>query len=244
LHRRLLALAAALCATAPAVEPLRVNVEPHPDLDSRAAAIRDLCSKWYPRIDELLYGSDHQPAYRNLNITYMMQRVAGSADRNSIRIDPVWAAKADQGEFEGVLIHELTHVVEDYRGLQSLRCDGLRGVYCFFRVRLDFSGNRYHWISEGIADYIRFAHFQPERRAQFNPPDLPAKGYKRGYQVAAAFLLWLEQNKDKDIVRSVNRAVNAHTYSPAIFRKRCGASLDQLWAEFVRREPVTSRTGM
>ena len=50
--------------------------------------------------------------------------------------------------------------------------------------------------------------------------------------MAATFLIWLEANKDKDLVRKLNVASHAGKYSPVLFQEYCGADLDTLWTEF------------
>jgi hypothetical protein len=106
----------------------------------------------------------------------------------------------------GMVAHELTHVVQDYRG------------------------NGEGWLTEGIADYIRDRYYEPGVRHHHIDPD--KSSYHEGYGTAAAFLVWLEMNKDKDIVRKLNIASRYGDYSPELFRKYCGADLDALWKEF------------
>ncbi len=61
------------------------------------------------------------------------------------------------------------------------------------------------------------------------------RGYQQSYTVGASFLLWLEQTKDRDIVRKLNVAMSKLQCSPQLLRQYTGASLDQLWGEFTRQ---------
>jgi hypothetical protein len=51
--------------------------------------------------------------------------------------------------------------------------------------------------------------------------------------VTAAFLLWLETRKDKDIVRKLDVILEQRHYSSRVFKQNCGASLDPLCREFL-----------
>ena len=125
--------------------------------------------------------------------------------KNVIRISAEWVTKKAPNDY-GMVVHELTHVVQDYDG----KGEG--------------------WLTEGIADYIRDRHFEPGVRHHRIDPD---KGsYRQAYGVAATFLMWLEEHKDKDIVRKLNIASHDGKYSPALFKEYCGADLDALWKEF------------
>ncbi len=183
------------------------------DVGDRSQAIREICLKWYSRIDAFLYGPGHELPYHEIQVVAEPQRTTASAARNRVSLHPELLRRADDRELEGVLVHELTHVVENYGGLERLRCDGLRSVYCFFRVRMDFDGDRWWWIKEGIADYVRYTQFSGtlEPKLEKIGEKQRTRGYRVGYRRAASFLLlWLERTKDPAIVRKLNAAVNAH----------------------------------
>jgi len=94
-----------------------------------------------------------------------------STSGNRITISAEWVTKKATNDY-GMVIHELTHIVQDYKG---------RGL---------------GWLTEGIADYIRHRHFEPGAWKPFINPDKDS--YKQGYKSAAAFLMWLEATKDKE----------------------------------------------
>jgi hypothetical protein len=100
----------------------------------------------------------------------------------------------------------LTHVVQDYHG----KGEG--------------------WLTEGIADYIRDRYYEPGVRHLHIDPD--KSSYRQAYGPAATFLIWLEEHKDKDIVRKLNIASHDGKYSPDLFKEYGGADLDTLWKEF------------
>jgi hypothetical protein len=104
-----------------------------------------------------------------------------------------------------MVIHELSHVVQSYP----------RGV---------------GWITEGIADYVRYFKYEPKPA----PPKVGAKAsYKDGYKTSATFLSWLEKSKDKDIISKLNLALRTSSYKEDLFKEWTGSDLDTLWKEFI-----------
>ena len=118
-----------------------------------------------------------------------------------------------------MVIHELTHVVQRYAS----------------PVKREDT-----WLMEGIADYIRHKYFEKDiekvhvgRKAS----------YKEGYVPAAAFLFWLETKKDPEVVHKLNAALNDGSYTNELFNKYCGASLEDLWKDFINdKHPPNSGT--
>lgn len=108
----------------------------------------------------------------------------------------------------GLVLHELVHVIQAYP-------PGGPG-----------------WVTEGVADYVRWGIFEGKELSWFPRPEVP-QGYRRSYQVAGGFLLWLEAGKAPGIVRHLNAAMRRGQYSDDIFRKATSQSLDELWNEYV-----------
>ncbi|MBI1373538.1 MAG: hypothetical protein GC159_12485 [Phycisphaera sp.] len=117
----------------------------------------------------------------------------------------------DRPEDVGALVHEMAHVVQQYthRGTPG-------------------------WVTEGIADYVRwFVWEPPHRRPRINPDH--AK-YTDSYQTTGAFLAWIVANKDADFVRKLNTDCRAGRYDVSLFEKYAGAPVEKLWDEFVASE--------
>ena len=107
-----------------------------------------------------------------------------------------------------MVAHELTHVIQSYRG--APRNAG--------------------WVVEGIADYVRHYTYEPD--ATMRTIKKSAK-YTDAYQTAAQFMRWIEKKYDKEIVFKLNRALREREYNVAIFQKSTGKNVDELWAEFM-----------
>ena len=106
------------------------------------------------------------------------------------------------------MIHELCHVVQAY---------GHKKVP--------------GWVTEGIADYVRWFKFEPAERRPHPNPDT-AK-YTDGYQTTAAFFDWIVRTKNKSFVQRLNAAARNGKYSDDLFRQYAKKPLDELWAEFI-----------
>ncbi len=83
---------------------------------------------------------------------------------------------------------------------------------------------------EGIADYVRFYHYEPRTPLHLNPA---RARYQNGYRDAAMFLAWIEKAHDPDIVRKLNAALRQGKYTDALFKTYTSRGLDELWDAFV-----------
>ncbi len=106
-----------------------------------------------------------------------------------------------------MVVHELTHVVQDYKG-----------------------GGEF-WLTEGIADYVRYERYEPGKQKWKLDPE--KSSYKQGYGIAGAFLAWLEKHKNPEIIRKLNAASRDRSYKREMFVQLCGADVDALWKEFL-----------
>lgn len=80
-----------------------------------------------------------------------------------------------------------------------------------------------------VADVIVDTNDAPDLAERIDPDN---GTYRQAYTTAAAFLVWLEEKRDKDIVRKLNAASRAGAYNAELFTQYCGAAVDSLWKEF------------
>jgi len=183
-----------------------------PECEAFAARSKTLVEEWYPRINEILFEKGRP--LPGIEITLIFEPMKGVAhtNNNKIHISAEWVTKKAPNDY-GMVAHELTHVVQDYKG----KGDG--------------------WLTEGIADYIRDRYYEPGVRHHRINPDTGS--YTQGYGVAAAFLIWLEKEKNKEVVRKLNIASHDGVYRRELFAELCGGDLDALWKEFAesQRQP-------
>ncbi|MEP6671038.1 MAG: basic secretory protein-like protein [Chthoniobacter sp.] len=182
-----------------------VDTTKAPECAAFAEKSKALVEEWYPKINEILFDKGHPLPAREITLIFEPMKGVANTGKNVMRISAEWVTKKAPNDY-GMVVHELTHVVQDYQG----KGEG--------------------WLTEGIADYIRDRHFEPGVRHHKIDPD--KSSYRQAYGTAATFLIWLEEHKDKDIVRRLNIASHDGKYSPALFAQYCGADLDTLWKEF------------
>jgi hypothetical protein len=199
--------AVAISLMAPAQEPqdkakVQVDYSEVPDVKEWAEKARDLCEKWYPIICEALPSKDYSPPARVTLVFKDEKKGIAWASGAKIIIVADWIRKHPD-DF-GMVIHELTHVVQSYP-------------------------NGVGWLTEGIADYIRNYKYEPKP-----PGKVSSKAsYKDGYKPAAIFLAWIEKTKDKDVIRKLNEVLRAGTYKDELFKEWAGSDPDALWKEFL-----------
>jgi hypothetical protein len=239
-RRNRLGFATAICLTifgaAQAAEPVRVllDVSYAPDAGDFALRTSPLILDWYPRINTILYGPDHPLPFNVLVVAFQHGLTYPAFTSGNVIHVSAEVLRNRQDSYEGMVVHELTHVVQHY-----------------------FSGQAdAGWVIEGIADYIRHEAYEQDIKAtmsidaqghaagytdkepyfhslELHGTDLKQKGYLQSYTVAASFLFWVETHKDKQIVHELNQALSQGQYTPALFVTFCGQPLDDLWAEYV-----------
>jgi hypothetical protein len=86
------------------------------------------------------------------------------------------------------------------------------------------------WLTEGIADYVRLGHFEPDTPPPRINPDR-AK-YTDSYKTTATFFRWIEKSYGKEFVKKINLALRNGSYSLDLFKQYTGKTIDELWEEF------------
>jgi hypothetical protein len=108
-----------------------------------------------------------------------------------------------------VVTHEIMHVIQAYTG-------GTPG-----------------WLTEGIADYVRYRYGVNNGPAGWSLPAWnSSQSYTNSYRVTARFLAWLELHVNSTIVTSLNTALRNHTYTANTWVTLTGKTVDQLWADY------------
>jgi hypothetical protein len=107
------------------------------------------------------------------------------------------------------MVHEMTHVIQRYSN-----CAG--------------------WLTEGIADWVRYYNYEPDRKP--GKPG-PSNYYTDGYGVSAYFLQWI-QTRVGDMVYWANKDCREGTYNDELWPRLTGRTLDQLWGEMMADGPI------
>lgn len=127
--------------------------------------------------------------------------------RGVVRYNPDWFAKHPQDI--DVVTHEAMHVVQDYKGAN------------------------FGWITEGIADYVRYKFGVNNEAAGWSLPAYkPTQNFDNSYRVTARFFAWIEKRYDKKFVRKLDAASREKTYTENFAKERTGKTFAELWKEY------------
>jgi hypothetical protein len=196
-----------------------VDVSDAPVAAEWAAGAKELCETWHGIIFDLLNPVGRPPA-RTITIVFKGPSMKGvaytRAPESTITISAAWVKK--HPDDIGMVIHELTHVVQNY--------PRSKGANPF-------------WVVEGIADYIRYYEFEPEKRT---PIDWK-KTYRDGYGVASAFLDWTQRTHAPHLIEKLNARLAIGEYTDELFADYASAPLERLWEEFLTSEGPKRRGG-
>ncbi|MBS1664269.1 MAG: insulinase family protein [Bacteroidetes bacterium] len=134
-------------------------------------------------------------------------RGVAATGNDSVRFDPGYIKKAP-GDID-VVTHEAMHVVQAYPA-------GGPG-----------------WITEGIADYVRYKYGVDNAGAKWRLPLFNMdQSYMDGYKVTARFFVWLEKEIDPAIVNKLDALMRSGKYEAGAWKKWTGRTLDQLWQSY------------
>lgn len=194
----------------PAVEVFRypvevvVNVTDAPEMKEWADKAARLCERQYPMLCTEL-GSD---GFKPLTVIRMTMKsdYNGVAQAGGGRITgSVKYFKANPGDV-GAMVHETAHCVQMYR-----------------------ARNNPGWLVEGIADYVRFFIYEPVKPKPLAPER--AK-YDASYRTSAAFLAFLVETYDPQIVRKLNAAMREGKYKEGVWKDLTGKTVEELGREW------------
>ncbi|MDQ8004776.1 MAG: basic secretory protein-like protein [Pedobacter sp.] len=135
-------------------------------------------------------------------------KAVAAAGGGRIVYNPGWFIK-HPGDID-VVTHEVMHIVQNYG-----------------------SGGGPGWLTEGIADYVRYKYGVDNAGANWALPAFKLEhSYKNAYRITARFLNWLEINGNKGIVVKLDAAMRNHTYKETIWNELTGKTIDELWTMY------------
>jgi hypothetical protein len=186
-----------------------VNASDAPELKRWAEQAARTCERAYPMINHEL-GSDgfRPPHVIRLTLSRDYRGVAGTAGDRIVGSVEYFRKHPDD---VGAMVHETVHVVQAY---------GQR--------------NNPHWLVEGVSDYIRFFKFEPGKIGRI---DARTAHYDNSYRVSAAFLAYLVEKYDREIVRKLNAAMREGRYDDNLIQQITGkpqGELDDEWRATLR----------
>lgn len=185
---------------------VKVDTSQAPDLQQWGEDAAALDKVWYPKIVKYLWTPGWLPPN---HITISLQNMGGVAYTAGTTITVSAQYVRSNPKDIGLIVHELTHVVQNYPTYNA------------------------SWLVEGIADYVRFWLYDLKTPRPVINPDTAS--YHDAYRTAASFLAWVTAHYDKKLVPHLNDALRAGTYSHATFKALTGVGLNALWKDFTDR---------
>src|SRR6266540_1178664 len=181
-----------------------VDVTDAPEMKEWADKVARICERAYPMINEELKSQGFKP--RNLINMRLRNDYRGVAATGGGRITGSVKFFKTHPDDVGAMVHETTHVVQAYRG----------------------RGNP-GWLVEGVADYVRFFRYEP---GNLRPLSRDRARYNGSYKVTAAFLAYLTEKYDREIVRKLNKLMRDGQYQEEAFKELTGKPLQDLGEEW------------
>ncbi len=191
---------------ADAATMIHINVDRAPSMAAYGERVQALAEQWFPKIEAMLPGDGYEsPESVTIHFIDDMDGVA-YASGGEVYCAATWFR--ERPEDIGAIVHELAHVVQKYPA-------GAPG-----------------WLVEGIADWVRFYHFEPpEARPQSDPN---RARYDAAYRTSAQFLEWARSTYEPDLVVKLNAACRAGEYSEQLWIDFTGKPVETLGDEWKR----------
>lgn len=95
------------------------------------------------------------------------------------------------------------------------------------------------WLTEGIADYVRYKYGVDNVGSKWSLPNYSEKqSYKNSYRITARFFAWLEQYVKPGLIANLDSQLRAHQYIEESWVKLTGKTIDQLWEDYSKNPVV------
>ncbi|MEJ7559788.1 MAG: basic secretory protein-like protein [Pedobacter sp.] len=92
------------------------------------------------------------------------------------------------------------------------------------------------WLTEGIADFIRYKYGVDNIGSKWFLPDFTAKHnekkYENSYRITARFFEWIDQKIKPGMIIQIDKELRNRTYTKDTWMKLCGKTIDELWDEY------------
>ncbi|MHA4896453.1 basic secretory protein-like protein [Pedobacter sp. PWIIR3] len=95
------------------------------------------------------------------------------------------------------------------------------------------------WLTEGIADYIRYKYGVDNIGSKWALPEFNDKqSYQNSYRITARFFEWLEQHVKKGLIMKLDKELRDHTYTEKSWANLTGKTIDELWSDYSKAPAV------
>ena len=198
---------------------ITIDTSETPDLTEWAQQeLAPVVREWYPKIVALLPSENfHAPRSFKIEFSPRMRGVAATRG-TQVQCSADWFRRNLRGEAKGAVVHELVHIVQQYGRARTMNPDAVRPP---------------GWLTEGIADYIRWYLYEPQSRgAEIGEAGLSRARYDMSYRGSANFLNWVTERYDRNIVAKLNAALRDGRYRDDLWSEYSGRTLAELGDEW------------
>ncbi|TDO23860.1 basic secretory protein-like protein [Pedobacter duraquae] len=99
------------------------------------------------------------------------------------------------------------------------------------------------WLTEGIADFIRYRYGVDNIGSKWMLPALTSKHnekkYENSYRITARFFEWIDQKVKPGMIVQIDKELRNHTYTIDTWIKLSGKTLDELWDDYAKNPDLT-----
>jgi Peptidase of plants and bacteria len=180
-----------------------VDVSSAPDMQEWAEMVARECERQYLMINQALKSEEYKPPQRiSLRLDAKYDGVAYASGDRITGSSKFFTAHPDD---VGAMIHETCHVVQRYRRRGANPNPG--------------------WLVEGVADHVRFFRYEPSKIGTINAR---RARYNSSYRVTAAFLNYVSEKYERDLVLKLNRLMRDGNYRDDAFKDLTGKTVEEL----------------
>jgi len=95
------------------------------------------------------------------------------------------------------------------------------------------------WLTEGIADYVRYKHGVDNIGSKWSLPNYNEKqNYTNSYRITARFFVWLEQNISQGLIAKLDQQLREKNYTEQSWLNLTGKTLPELWSAYGKNPDV------
>ena len=195
-----------------------IDATKSPDLiEWSEKSLKPVILEWYPKIVAMLPSDQFEPPTKlTLRFRNDMGSTPASAGGARINLNIRWFRGELKGEALGAVVHELVHVVQDYRSANRSRANRPPS-----------------WLVEGIADYIRWFLYEPQSQgAEITRRNITRAQFDSSYRVTGNFLNWVTLNHEEEIVKKLNAAARDGRYDEKLWKEFTGKTLQELGTDW------------
>ena len=185
---------------------IALDVTDAPEMKEWGEKTIRICEREFPKICDLLASEGSKPPTQikmALKNDYKGVAAAGGG-----KITGSVKYFKDHPADIGAMVHETVHCVQNYR-----------------------ARNLPGWLVEGVADYIRFWHYEPGKAGKLAPE---RARYDGSYRTTAAFLAYITDKYEPKLVTKINALLRDGQFDETAWKTLTGKPVDELnreWCE-------------